>query len=793
MTRSFRRYFFSVFLICLCVFGLSLHGLAQKKEAHVSNQVLVRFKSHVSSEEKAGLRNDFEAILLQEIQSIRLELWSLPKATDLDVALATLHSSSFVVYAEPNYLYQPQAVPNDPQFHKLWHLQNTGQTVNGQTGNTEADIEIVPAWDLITGDTGIVIAVIDSGVAFDHPDLTDNTWVNTDEIPDNGLDDDGNGYVDDVHGWDFVNADNNPSDYSRDLYGDGHGTHVAGIIGSRGNNAIGGTGVLWECGIMPLQVFDLFQSNTFAANVIQIFRIVQAVDYAVANGADIINCSFGGPFFSQALFDIYSLANEQGVLVIAAAGNNNSDNDQTPVYPAGYELPNIISVAATNEQDELALYSNFGNQTVDMAAPGGSGAKPNIFSTIPPEREVLFSDNFESGLQQWTTQSKHDDWFVDYNFLFDSEVLHSSETFYHNNESSTATTIDPIDAEKARGIHLHMDIEYQLEDNFDFFYIDASQDGTTFTPAYSATGDSFGILHFNAWKSELELGTFYLRFRLETDPTMTDLGVFLDNVKLTGVPWVFDGNEYGTKSGTSMAAPVVSGLAGLVWSLQPDLSHFEVKETLENTVDTSEGLAGKVHSNGRVNAYKALTSLLTEKTLDLDIHEGWNLLGLTVVPDENIVNTLVSGINQSVKSVWKWTNTGWASYFPALGEQEAAAYLQSKGFQKLEAIHFGEGFWINAQTAASFEINGTAPSSALPLTCQPGWNLKSLGGDAVQSITEVINDISNSAVSIWKWDASKWSVFLPEQNDNGTSYAQSKEFGLLSEIKPGEGFWVNCE
>ena len=331
-------------------------------------------------------------------------------------ALVFLNNTQKVEYSEPNILYKPQSLPNDPNFNKLWFLRNTGQTVNGKIGLAGADISAVNAWDLETGDHEIVIAVIDSGVAYDHPDLINNVWTNTNEVANNGIDDDNNGYIDDVHGWDFVNNDNNPSDYSTDLYGDGHGTHVAGTIAAQGNNGIGVSGVMWQAQIMPLQIFDLFQINSFENTIIQLVNIISAINYAVDNKAKIINCSFGSSLFSQFQYDALNLANQKGVLVIVAAGNDTTNNDTSPKYPASYNLANIISVAATNENDGLASYSNYGLQSVDVAAPGGSvnNNRPNIYSTTPPERVVLFYEDFEDGGAKWLTDGIYEPWSIIY-------------------------------------------------------------------------------------------------------------------------------------------------------------------------------------------------------------------------------------------------------------------------------------------------------------------------------------------------------------------------------------------
>ena len=220
-----------VLTVCLVLTNYSYsYGKPNKQKTFVQNEVLVRFVSGVSMSEKNTIRKSLRARKIKEIKSIRIEYWRLPPDTTTDEALEFLRSQPSVEYAEPNYLYKPHAVPNDPLFINEWFLRNTGQTVNGTNCKAGADISATEAWDYETGNSGIVIAVIDSGVAYEHPDLITNVWTNDDEMPGNGIDDDGNGYIDDVHGWDFVNEDNNPSDYSRDLHGDGHGTHVAGII-----------------------------------------------------------------------------------------------------------------------------------------------------------------------------------------------------------------------------------------------------------------------------------------------------------------------------------------------------------------------------------------------------------------------------------------------------------------------------------------------------------------------------------------------------------------------------------
>jgi subtilisin-like proprotein convertase family protein len=253
-----------------------------------------------------------------------------------------------------------QSIPNDPSFGSLWGLSNNGS----QGGLLNADINIEPAWALGTA-TSIVTAVIDTGVDYTHPDLASNIWTNTDEVAGNGIDDDGNGFVDDVRGWDFVNNDSDPMDDN------GHGTHVAGTIGAVGNNGIGVTGVAWTASIMPLKFLDQSGSGSLS-------DAIKAIQYARVNGAKIINASWGGGGLSSALQSAITQFITSGGLFVAAAGNEATNNDVTPSYPANYQ--GVISVGASTRTDTRASFSNYGT-SVDVFAPGQS-----ILSTLPGNR-----------------------------------------------------------------------------------------------------------------------------------------------------------------------------------------------------------------------------------------------------------------------------------------------------------------------------------------------------------------------------------------------------------------------
>jgi subtilisin family serine protease len=273
--------------------------------------------------------------------------FNLPDNSDILSIIEEFNLDPNIEYAEPNYIYHTCAVPNDEYFDGQWSLNQI----------SDCDIDAPEAWNIETGDSDIVIAIPDTGVDYNHPDLEGNIWINNDEIPDNGIDDDGNGFIDDIRGWDFFNDDNDPiDDY-------GHGTQCSGIASAVTNNSIGIAGVCWNCKIMTLKFLNSDGEGSPA-------DAASAITYAVDNGADVISMSWGSTGKSTALEDALDYAYSKGVVLVAAAGN---DNGNSKFYPAGYD--NVIAVAATDSDDEKTGFSNYGSW-IDVAAPG-----IGIFST----------------------------------------------------------------------------------------------------------------------------------------------------------------------------------------------------------------------------------------------------------------------------------------------------------------------------------------------------------------------------------------------------------------------------
>ncbi len=277
-------------------------------------------------------------------------------------AIKRLEASGLVEYAEPDYIVRALAVPNDFRYHdhSLWGLNNLGILDGAPAGVADADIDAPEAWDLRTDASGVIVAVIDTGVRLTHEDLAGNLWTNPGEIPGNGIDDDLNGYIDDVHGINALAGDGDPADDH------GHGSHVAGIIGAVGDNGVGVTGVAWRTRLMALKALDSAAEGSVS-------DAIECIDYARLHGAKIINASWGGAAYqSQALLDAIAAAREADIVFVAASGNSNRDNDLDPLYPASYPLDNIVAVAATDRDDKRSFYSHWGAQTVDLGAPGSA-------------------------------------------------------------------------------------------------------------------------------------------------------------------------------------------------------------------------------------------------------------------------------------------------------------------------------------------------------------------------------------------------------------------------------------
>jgi len=346
------------------------------KGNYKEGELLVKFKSDIVTASSQKVHKAVGSSVVKTYKLVpNLELVTLPKGVSVQGAIQNYMTDPNVEYAEPNYALCASTVPNDTYFRNQWALHNDGTYAGGTAG---ADIKAPSAWDITTGSSSIVIAVLDTGIDYTHEDLSNNIWQNPGESNCfNGLDDDGNGFIDDCKGWNFVNDSNDPMD------DEGHGTHVAGIIGAVGNNLNGISGLMWNVKLMPLKIFAVNRLETGGCVGGYVSDEIAAIQYvvdAVGRGINVkvINASYRQYAFCNAELEAIYLANGAGVMFVAAAGNETINNDVTPAYPASYNVSNIISVAATDQDDRRVPFSNYGVTTVHVAAPG-----VYTFSTVP--------------------------------------------------------------------------------------------------------------------------------------------------------------------------------------------------------------------------------------------------------------------------------------------------------------------------------------------------------------------------------------------------------------------------
>lgn len=616
---------------------------------YVEGEVLVKYKNadQTNGFSIDSLNNQIGADVIETFDSVSgLQLVSLPEDISVEEAITFYEQNSQVAYVEPNYIYQPDSalVPNDTNFTLLWGANNTGQTIETQAGTSDADMDLPETWSINTGSQAVVIAVIDTGVKYDHPDLIDNIWNNSDEIAGDGVDNDLNGKIDDIRGWDFYSNDNDPMDTSS------HGTHVSGTIAGMGNNNAGIAGVMWDAQIMPIRFIGPDGGTTDNA--------IWAIQYANANGADVINNSWGGGGFSQALKDAIDASK---AVVVCSAGNNGINVESSPSYPGSYTSPNIITVAATDNQDALAEFSNYGSTSVDVAAPGVS-----IYSTLSvgnySQGLTQFSDPMEDIITNWNT-TPSGSWFL--------SDTHSTGA---DNTKSIASTFNSTPQNEFLKLKSPLDFSSITYPLLDFeLKLDAATSGNVLKVAYS-TNDDLGSGNyfelgnytgdFGFSNQQIDLSSLsgkpkvWLAFVLSSSGSSTTGGAFIDNVNVKKTTLTLP--SYGYKNGTSMAAPHVAGLAGLIKSKNPALSATQIKDIILGSVEAKSSLSGKVVTGGRVNAYNALmatpprvngVSLLPE-TLTMTLGDSPTTLTATVTPvDAGNKNIIFSSSTPSTATV----------------------------------------------------------------------------------------------------------------------------------------------
>lgn len=643
--RRVQNSVFALVLILTSTFSPASDEDSSRDRDH-DREILVCFEAGVSGDEIRKLELLHGLLRISEFSHLSACHYGLPAESVREAMLDVLNRDARVKFTEPNYPRTLQA-SFDPWLLSQWGLSNTGQRANGVSGTAGIDIGWTDAMEIYRGEEYTVVAVVDSGVALDHPEFLTpgpepitSLFVDLDEFQGVvGADDDGNGFIDDVLGWDFFDDDNVPLDEH------GHGTLVASIIGGIGSNGAGGEGIAPHAEILPIRILNDFNRG----NIVSDF--IAASTYAQRQGARIINCSFGGSSFSLLeQLQVLWLA-ENDIILVCAAGNGGTDgrgdsNDLVPQYPASYGGESIISVAAVDQHGRLAPFSNFGLRSVDLAAPG-----VDIFGADVSRSSIFFED-FEGFSPGWTNGQIFGNqstivwrtWRDTFGnaWLTDSDVnFFGGQLDYAPNTNSYA--VSPIiDLRNVQGAQLAFDIYHVLPWDFLFFtsidllLIEASVNGFTWDVLDFAYGrsDLFQRRRVALDLSQYENQLVNIRFRLVTDGILQGDGVYIDNVEVTRVDlFRYDGTQYRFANGTSFAAPMVSGVAAMIWSQRPDLSVTQVRQALLDGVMPQQTLNGWVASGGMLNARRSLeiasafpmdTSGLFIGAKDLD--QGWKFV-----------------------------------------------------------------------------------------------------------------------------------------------------------------------
>jgi subtilisin family serine protease len=671
-----RRRALSALLLALAALALGAAGTATAAEAPmpadveaapapdaaapVGSRVIVQWERGTDRAERAEARAEAGVTYAAELGDPSFQLVEAQDGSAA-AAAAALEADPAVAVAEPDGFRTLDAIPNDPLFALQWGLRNTGQSVAGLPGGKSGnDIDVVNAWNRTVGTPGTVVADIDSGYRADSPDLGPVEWTNPGEIPGNGIDDDGNGKIDDVHGWDFVGEDSefpteddDPTDSN--LISGGHGVHTAGIIGAAGNNGTGISGVAQNVRIMPLRVC----ANESTTNEVRcpFSSIIAAINYAGDNGAQVANLSLGGTFYSQ--LEVNAYAEHPETLYVIAAGNDAANNDSGGSGTSGHHYPcdyrpatesvpavpgaieNTICVAALDPSEGLASYSDYGTTSVDLGAPGTA-----VLSTFPAS-ETLFSDSFETNdfATKWTP----------YGAGFGRAGAGDGPltSFGITDTPGAATEANHIyGVELAHGIAVPAGAgACRLE-------------GERYRKGGGPEGAPYGLIVNGLFSPEFEFnggetsGSAMAPFRtvpilnlggksvqpfFEYRPGSTvgaGYGAWFDDLELWCNSPLSTPPTYAFENGTSMATPQVTGAAALLFSLEPAANVTEVREALLNSVSFAPSLKGKVATGGK-----------------LDVAAAMNVL----VPPTITITEGPSGTTAATDATFKFTTAGFAA------------------------------------------------------------------------------------------------------------------------------------
>jgi len=747
-----------IFWILVCLAGLSFSfGMADDTgystnaigipnflpdPPYVNGSILVQAKSN--SDGTIQTLSDINAAIGAEVTRdygtvgiSGLSLIALPDTISVPDAIRYYSGNPAVAYAEPDYYVRALKTPDDPQFWRQWGLSNTGTPFKENTspGLSGADISALHGWNETTATHGTIIAVLDTGVDIGHPDLAKNLWSSSES-----------GTI--LHGINIL--EDKPVEPWDDY---GHGTHCAGVIGMIGNNGEGGTGVAWNTTIMPIKVLNYFGNGKLS-------DMAFGMAYATMHDASVISCSFGGEY-SRVMEDIIR---QSPALFVCSAGNNEVDLNRYPQYPACYNLSNVIAVVATDAQDHLSDFSNYGNRTVHVGAPGS-----DIYSTIPSRYSYtpLFEDpTFSEGNFTLTGNWTRNPGTMPGEPISLQGVL--PEDLFHDTYSieMNKTVLIPDDTGKIP--YLVWDIK---GDFWGSLVIEYSNGVVNWTPLWDYTAyfeeDDWRQLFIpcNSWYSD---PSYKVRFSFQPFN-----GVIKNDFSIRNIMIGYRGEvikpEYGYMSGTSMAAPMVSGMAGLIKGIEPDLTAEEIKQVIMDTTDPLPSLQERTITGGRVNLSAALKSLKKDDIIPL--YPGWNHVSVPRQLKEGYDTAQIfASVNSSGHSVLVYVNN--STGYKTLSMNDPVVPLK--------------GYWVYSTSTMTVPVRLSDQIKPFSREIQAGWS--SVGGWMETDVSA--KETFHSLMNTWSY-ATGYDAVVQQYEEpiiRGGTGNQSDE----RPIQPYHGYWLYC-
>jgi len=587
-----------------------------KHDRYKKDEVIVRFSKKASA---VASRNKAYSIgrSFKELKKNGHFLIKLDGKKKVEEVVESLRNDPDVDHVQPNYIYRIMAVPDDPEFGQLWGLRNTGQRINTggysahNPGTAGSDMDAVKAWDEITDCSSVTVAVVDTGINYNHSDLAANMWDGS-----ACKDENGNPHGGCIHGYNFFNGTGDPMDQN------GHGTHVSGTIGAVGNNGTGTAGLCWNVKIMAVRVTDALGYTDSAT-------ISRGIDFAVQNGARVINLSLGGSLDPLSpgdlnLYEAMERSKAAGAVAVVAAGNDGTDNDVVKTAPCDFKLDNefyisggwvkksglenILCVAALDQGFSRASFTNYGPKSVDLGAPG-----TNVVSEWFATTRTITDDFNDSGNIDWTTDNPFE-W--GYSRHMGMDCVTNPYYFdwylskYNNGLDSMAYKTFPLDGTE-NAVKLQFAAKFEVEPGYDYFEI--RFDNKSGYPEHvldmwtgKTPGDNFYLFEYDlshcAGSNACTVG-----FKLFSDGVTTYRGVAVTYFNL--ICDTYNNNGYNTVHGTSMAAPHVSGLAAMLFAYNPDYKAGDVVASIRGGGKPASSLSGYTVTGKAANAYGSLCYL----------------------------------------------------------------------------------------------------------------------------------------------------------------------------------------